>query len=126
MGQEIMGSCFHSGHSWRRNLLYQLFQGYLREEATRQTKPVVMCITSGWGIEPSLSQQNSSSMGRFPRGNAVEALFAVVAIPLIPDILLIADSRSEVHVVLEQGTALSFSCGRYSSGRRKHETVMRV
>lgn len=59
----------------------------------------------------------------FPRENAVEALFAVVTIPLIPDILLTADSRSEVHTVREQGASLSFSCGTYSSGRRKNETV---
>lgn len=125
MGQEIKGSRFCSGHSGRRNLLYQLFQGYLKEEVTR-TKPVVLCITNGQGREASLRQQNSSSIGCIPSRNPVEALFVLMPIPLIPDFLLGADGRSGVHRVLEQGTALSISCGRYSSGRRKHKTVMFV
>lgn len=64
----------------------------------------------------TISKQNSPSMEWFSRGNRVEALYALFLYFQIPY------SRCEVRRVLEQGAALSFSCGRYSSGTGKHKT----
>jgi len=51
----------------------------------------------------------------------VEALFAPMVIPIISGLLLRADGRSEARGVLERGTVLSLSCGRCSSGTRRHK-----
>lgn len=47
----------------------------------------------------------------------------ICAIPLIPDLFLAAD---RLHRVLEQGAALNFHCGRYSSSTGKYKTGARL